>query len=266
MTSIEKISFEEYKARPGINNSALCEFRRSPAHYAEYMKNGKTKSPAMGYGDVLHKLVFQPQEYLPRLATAPVKGRKTKKWAEAEKSNPDLLYVSESEKAQIVGMVGSIQQSKEVMDLLKGGVPEQSLFADHESTGLQMKGRLDFLCADGKTILDLKTTEDAREGPFERQVGKYGLHFQAAYYRKLAKLCGLTHTRFVFLALEKRPPYGLMLHELEVVSMGYAADKNEEALLKLKRCFDSNMFQCYEPGIRTITLPMQYIEMSEEDL
>lgn len=264
MTSIEKISNAEYDARPGVRNSALHHFRRSAAHYKAYLENQKPRTPAMGFGDVLHKLIFQTEEFLPKLTTAPVKGRNSKKWTKAEQENPDNLYVTDAERKQIVGMVESIQTNKEVMDLLKGGHAEQSLFADHDKTGLQLKAKIDFLCADGKTILDLKTVEDARELAFERSVARYGWHFQCSYYRKLAKLCSLTHTRFLFLAVEKQPPHGTMLHELEIVSTGYAHDKNEEALMKLKQCVDSGMFPNYDPGVRTITLPMYAMELDEE--
>lgn len=264
MTSVEKLTNAEYDARPGIRNSALNHFRRSAAHYKAYLESQKLRTPAMGFGDVLHKLVFQTAEFLPKLTTSPVKGRNAKKWLKAEKENPDNLYVTESEKVQIVGMIEMIQKNKEVMALLKGGHAEQSLFADHDKTSLQLKAKLDFLCADGKTILDLKTVEDAREAAFERSVARYGWAHQGAFYRKVAKLCSLTHTRFVFMAIEKSLPHCIMLHELEVVSMGYAHDKNEESLAKLKQCIDNKEFPGYEPGIRTITLPMYAMDLDDE--
>lgn len=219
----------------------------------------------MGFGKVTHALVFECNDSLPRLAIGPTKGRRTKKWKAMEQDRPDLLLVTKDEQKQLVGMVSSIQQHKKLMELLKGGHAEQSLFADHPRTGLQLKGRLDFICNDGKTILDLKTCQDARVPAFERNVAKYGWHFQAAYYKYLAKLCSLTHTRFIFVSIEKVRPWGINLHELEVVSMGYAYDKNGEALERLKECQDKNSWPCYEEEIQTITLPMYAMEL-EEDL
>lgn len=264
MTSIEKISFEEYQKRPGINNSTLNRFRRSPAHYQAYQNGDDEKTCAMGFGLVMHRLVFETQEWLPRLTVGPTKGRDTKKWIEMEAERPDLMLVTEDEHKQIVGMIGAIQKHKKLMELLKGGHAEQSLFADHPGTDLQLKGRLDFICNDGKTILDLKTCQDARVPAFERNVAKYGWHFQAAYYKYLAKLCGLTHNNFCFVAIEKSRPWGIQLHSLEVVSMGYAYDKNGEALERLKECQDKNSWPCYDEEIQTITLPMYAMELDEE--
>lgn len=264
-TSVEKLSFEDYKARPGINNSSLNHFRRSPAHYKAYTELPDKKTPAMGFGLVVHKLVFECSEALPRLAVGPTKGRDTQKWIAMEADRPDLLLVTEDEQKQLVGMVGAIQKHKKLMELLKGGHAEQSLFAVHPATGLQLKGRLDFICDDGKTILDLKTCQDARVPAFERNVAKYNWAMQAAYYRTLAKLCSLTHTRFLFVSIEKVKPFGIGLHELEVVSMGYATDKNEQALKSLKECQDTNLWPCYGQEINTISLPMYAIEL-EEDL
>lgn len=264
-TSMENLSFEDYKARPGINNSSLNHFRRSPAHYKAYTELPDKKTPAMGFGLLAHALLLQPDEYLPRLETGPTKSRDTQKWREAELDNPEAVFVTEEEKSQLVGMATAIQRNKPVVELFKNSHSEQSLFASHQKTGLAIKGRLDLLSGDGKTILDLKTCEDARESAFERTVAKFGYHFQAAYYKRLAKLCGLTHSRFVFLAVEKRYPHGVMMHELEVVSSLYADEKNEECLVRLKECLDKNEWPGYDEQIQTITLPSYAIEM-EDDL
>src|SRR6185503_7692929 len=101
---------------------------------------------------------------------------------------------------------------------------------------------------------------------FERTVAKLGYHFQAAFYKLMSKLCGLNHSIVNFVAVEKLPPYGIQLHSLEVVSMGYAYDKNEQALLSLKQCRETGVWPCYSEEIQTITLPMYAMELGEEGL
>jgi hypothetical protein len=257
------MTFQEYQAIDAVNFSSLKYLAQSPAHYKEKKDNPTPPTEAQQFGDVLHKVVFRTVEWLPRLQTGPTATRSSKAWKEAVEANPDALFVTEKERPKLEGMVNSILRNKTVMGYIKGGAPEVPLVAKDPESGLMLKGQLDLLAADGRTILDLKSCKDARVSAFEGDISKFQYFQQAAQYLTLARLCGYPHKTLLFLAIEKTPPYGCMLHALEPCSLGLGIDANRRDLAKLKECIEKNEWPSYSEEVQICSVKPW--AMPEED-
>ena len=118
--------------------------------------------------------------------------------------------------------------------LFTGGVAEQSCY--WSQTVYYADARAEVLCkcrpdyvkaiSGGYVIVDLKTTLDARERPFQgRAYWDLGYHLSAAHYvTGLTEIRGTPPQAFIFVAVEKEPPYA-GFHSTKEVSKEGPGDK-----------------------------------------
>ena len=95
--------------------------------------------------------------------------------------------------------------------LLLSGKHEQSFFWTDDMTGEKCKCRPDAMYETDEIgiIVDLKSCESAETESFMRDVVKYGYDMQAAMYRKGVEINTGKKWGFVFIAIEKKPPYAV---------------------------------------------------------
>lgn len=81
------------------------------------------------------------------------------------------------------------------------------------------KARLDNMVIEGDTgyIVDVKSCQSAKRGPFKYDSKKWGYDIQGAFYHDLVSYKWrnmLTHIRFLFCAVETSPPYNVGWYEM----------------------------------------------------
>jgi hypothetical protein len=219
----------EYHAHPAISKSKLDSINRSPLHYwSRFIDTSQPQAPpseAMLFGSAFHTALLEPDLFATTYQQAPQLPRNTKAgkeaWAAAAQPGITLLKCDDWER--ILGMQKSI-----LAHPLGGRImqtPKQvecSLFSTDPETGLQLKARPDIL-TDSGWVIDLKTTVDASQQGFERAIGTYRYHVQAAHYLKvIAAATGRDLQGFLFLAVEKTPPYAVQIFRCapEVIDQG----------------------------------------------
>jgi len=95
--------------------------------------------------------------------------------------------------------------------LLQGGKAEQSFYAIDKETGELIKCRTDYLAGD--IIVDVKTTDDASPAGFGKSAANYRYPLQVAWYHDVLDAAFVEHpAHWVFLAVEKEPPYAIGLY------------------------------------------------------
>lgn len=108
------------------------------------------------------------------------------------------------------------------------------------------RARPDWLSDDG-IMFDLKTTAD-NAGPEDwgrSAMFVYGYDFQAEFYRRgLRAITGREHP-FLFIAVEKSPPYGIAVHGLTGEAQDAAAQDVDEAIRKWQWCTAKNVWPGY---------------------
>ena len=97
-----------------------------------------------------------------------------------------------------------------IKGLFTGGKAEQSFFAVDPETGELIKCRPDYLHDTGWALLDLKTTKDAHPRAFAKDVANLGYDISVPwYFDVLSTLYGEAPQNFIWVAVEKKPPFAM---------------------------------------------------------
>jgi exodeoxyribonuclease VIII len=219
----DNISLKEYHALPGWSKTRLDLIHRSPAHMVYAMENPKDSTPAMAFGSALHCAVLTPAIYHEQYAIAPECDKRTKDgkniFAEFEEKNHGKDIISAIQAGQIEQMKQAIFAHPLASQLLQNGEAEQSFFWIDKTTGLQCKARPDYLRYD-EICIDLKTTEDATFKAFQRSFYNYRYHVQGAFFIDgIFQATQMQCSDFVIIAIEKEPPFGIMVYRFDDLSI-----------------------------------------------
>ena len=137
--------------------------------------------------------------------------------------------------------------------LIAGSDCERSAFA--ESDGLVLKSRFDILPRSGNIIADRKTCEKADLESVEKAMAQYEYYIQAAFYLRVANLLGLDRSAFVFIFVEKTPPYAVACYQPCDLLMNAAELIINRDLHLLKSCYASGKWPGYSEQITACGLP-----------
>lgn len=252
-----------YHARhPGlVSKSALDLVHRSPLHYKSWLDGAEEElTPALAFGAAFHCALLEPDVFDREYASAPDFGdcrkpdnRKARDaWREKNASRKRL---SESDDDAITRMVEAVQGHPLAGRMMRDGEPELTVRWTDADTGLQCKSRADYYVRSLGMIVDIKSTCDASYQAFRRDIVNYRYHVQDGLYRDGFAAAGAPVKHFVFVAVEKTPPYAIGVYTLDDagVAIGYAAAHQDIATLA--KCIKSNEWPGYPVSIRTIDLP-----------
>jgi hypothetical protein len=208
----------EYFAADGLNNSYLWRLiNKTPAHAQVQTE----KTDAMTLGSAVHLAVLQPELADKGIKQGP-KDRRGKPWKEAieEADAAGVILLTEGDYHTCMTMRDRVWQNPAIAAILGGGgaIYEQAAFFEYR--GLQCKLKMD--CAKD-VLIDLKTSADASPRGFAQSVAHYGYHQQAASYTygwnsaiyQAGMAGGSSINTFLFLVVEKSPPYAPAIYELD---------------------------------------------------
>ena len=261
-----------YRKCPGICQSDLKEMI-TPAHYRAVIDASRQPpSDAQIIGTLTHALVLcQRRDFVAIPEDAPKKP--TKAQLEAKKpsddtiaainwwnmfiaANPGKQLLKKDEADQIENIAASVRAHPDASAILKSqGNNEVACFKIHERTGLLLRGRADRVCTDSNNytvIPDLKTCQSggASYDEFRKDIFKWGYHRQADFYLSL-----FDASFFVFIAVEKDPPYAVAVYDLESRDIELGRRENERDLSTIAECTKSGVWPAYPTGIRRISMP-----------
>lgn len=206
----------EYRQHEGVSRSQLWKLRESPEKAKYAWEHPEPPTPALLFGQAVHKLLLEPDTFDAEFAIKPKFDGRTKAGKEAQAAFDGTLngrsVITLEQYETAVEMRNKAISEPFVKKLLQGE-HEKPMFWVDDLTGEPCKIRLD--CeptarVDGRPlIVDYKSTEDASTDGFMRSAIKYGYDFQAAMYSEgYEKNTGVTPL-FVFIAQEKKPPYSV---------------------------------------------------------
>lgn len=240
--------------------STLKYYDRSPAHYLQAVLNPPERTPAMLIGSALHCRVLEPDQFSSRYAVAPSGlDRRTKSgkeaWAafEAESTGKDILTAEQAE--QIEGMATALLAPGSVSAklLTRCDHREQVIHWNDLHTDLHCKGVVDAFGAD--FALDIKTTDDASSQSFSRTLYNYQYHGQAAFYVDGLRQCGSPISDFLFVVVEKAPPFGVCAYSCTEEVLGAGRLLYQRLLVKHAECLAAGEWHGYINRVQDIYLP-----------
>ena len=255
-----------YHAHSAVSKSHLDLVAKSPLHYwARYLDPNRVPqepTAAMQIGSAVHTHILELDQWDAQYVVAPAGiDRRTKvgkaEWEVFQTAIGTRTVISR-EDADLVMRIGRSVLGHPAAAYLLGlpGKAETTHMWVDEATGLQCKCRPDWLLDDGSMIVDLKTTEDASPRGFQKSIAQWRYHIQASFY-----LDGLQHAtgkrpeQFVFIAVEKKPPYVCAVYVADQQMIEIGRDTARRDLDKLNVCKAADYWPGYSDGIEQINLP-----------
>jgi len=135
-----------------------------------------------------------------------------------------------------------------------GGQTELSYFWD--DLGLvKGKCRPDWIDKHGEIVIDVKTTIDASPKGFQKSISNWGYHLQLGWYLRGLQKLGLDSYDFIFIAIEKTPPFSVGVYRADQEMINYAMNKLDEIVPEIDKALAAQEFPDYTPEITSIGLP-----------
>jgi hypothetical protein len=252
------VPYDEYRSWPAASQSMLKTIRdKSPAHALWERLHPSEPTPALILGTAVHMAVLQNDLFKRTYTVAPQVDRRTKAgkeaWADFVAANSDKNILTADDYAQCMAIYNSVAHHPIASQLLEGESERSALWQD-PMTGVMCKGRFDKEARIG-VIADLKTTLDASPEAFTRSIWNYGYYMQGGHYLKGAQTLGLDVHGFVFIAVEKAPPYCVAVYHLtpDAAKAGY--DETLQLLEIYQKCQESGVWPGYPEEAVEIGLP-----------
>lgn len=256
------ITNEEYHAdKTHISCSGTGLIHQAPAKYYAAHLDPKRKprkdSKVFDFGSAGHKIILEQNEFDKEFIVSPNftgEGSKFRKDMFAA-ANKDKTVVSINTLEDIQGMRKSIYAHPIASELLKNGVAEQSYTWIDPITGAKCKCRPDWWNEKLKYIVDIKTTVDASDDGFQYSAKKFRYHVQSPFYFDGMEANMMHPKRFVFIAVEKDPPYCVNVFHYESHEMEHGREIYREDLETYQKCLESDKWPGYSEDIKVLEIP-----------
>jgi hypothetical protein len=244
----------DYHAHPSISKSGLWEiYTRTPAHYRFSEREEKSH---FTLGAAAHCAILTPDLLETAFHCGP-DDRRGNKWKDAQAYAASLgAEVLTSSDWNVAMRVRDAAGKHGILEELRTGATstELSAFAHDPETGYMTRCRLDMRSADMNLGVDLKTTTDASPAAFAKSVVNYGYHAQEAHYSDVWKnATGHGLDGFIFVVIEKAPPYAVAVYELppEIVAEGRAIIR--KAFRTYAECMKADEWPAYPTTVQPLT-------------
>jgi len=219
------VSHNDYHAMKDIaSNSYLGRLDKCPAAAKVPMED----TPALLFGRAFHSFILDGEDSFKRdFAVSPPVDRRTKDgklaYAQFCEGNKDKTIIDTDDVYTIEAMYSAVATHPFAAPLLMVGRSEMSVFWTDEKTGLPCKCRPDRIPdGDHGVILDLKSVRSADIHSFTRDVMTYGYAREAGMYIEgFNTVSNAKVDAFVFICVEKEPPYRTEVYTLDDLFIEY---------------------------------------------
>lgn len=268
---IEKVPFDTYQKMEGLNASGMKTlFNFTEEHYYEERFNGveKKETDAQRFGFLLHAAVLEPEYFLNHYAVEPEADKRTsagkniyRDWIEKQKA--DALIINKKEYDQLMGILDKLSGHSTASRLLGTGLREVSMWWTDPITDILCKGRPDAITSHFD-IVDIKTCKDARPQSFFSQVDRLCYDLQAAHYIEGLKAIGKNRNpEFIWIAIEKEPPYALAVYPASIPIIDGGFKKARIAIAKYKKAKETGVWPGYNQDFTPLIPPEWYLRKLE---
>jgi exodeoxyribonuclease VIII len=244
-----------------IGKHSLDIFARSPAHYyATLDAEDEARTDALNIGSAFHVAVLEPDLYkhkvlvLPDLDMRSSKNRDLRDRIIAD-DGEGKVHLKAAHEPLIEAMAKSVRQHPAARKLLARGRPEVTAYWTDPETGLRGKSRADWLSDLDGVFVDLKSALSAAPGEFARAAANNRYHVQDAYYSRAFEENGIHIEHFVFIVVEKEPPYVTSCFQLDVTARLKGEELYMDELRRMAECRAKNHWPGYGDGVIDLSLP-----------
>lgn len=263
------LPFSEYLALPGLNQSKLGALKSCPQKFRWLSDFTQPDTDALKIGRAIHTAVLEPDQFNASFLCLPDLDRRTKAgreaYADLVSQNAEKTLLRPDDFKMAFEVATAIRSNPHCNYLLDGAHTEISLEWHDKGTGVPCKARVDAYNEGMGMVIDLKTTIDASRSGFSKKIFSYGYHRQAAWYLEALRSQGEAAQHFVFIAVEKTPPYAVGLYRLNDDTLRLSKQENDRLLAIYSECSRTDSWPGYTQGIEDITIP-DYATNSMEEM
>ena len=141
-------------------------------------------------------------------------------------------------------MRDSVLNHPQISSLFDNGRPEVSAWGQHAATKLLTKCRCDWLRSDG-IVIDLKTSVSSSPDGFSLECAKYNYALQQSHYMNTLSTAGYQQKEFLFVVVEKEPPFLCQCYVLDEHSVRIAEQTYHKTLQHICRCHNDDKWPSY---------------------
>lgn len=271
---LHEIGFAQYRELPELNFSVAKYIKDCPRKMRSVQQHGIKTTTAMELGTAVHTAVLEPnlfkRQYKQGLAAV---RRGTKAWNEHAEKFPKAITLKHAEYREVTDMRDSVMSNVDAKNLLntpqsKGGFTESSMTWVDETTGLDLKCRIDKMIVgdDDHVIIDLKTTADASPRAMSNRMVQAPFHYllQMAWYQRGFEAVFGEKPRAVIVAIEKSVGYPTAVYDIAPTDMDFAQAEISEMLDMITTAYDEDGEGHYHRQM--LDLPKWwYLDSTEED-
>ena len=255
---------EAYDAIIATNWSSLKTMAESPAHYRHsLLTETREQTDPMLVGEALHVATLEPAHLDERFICYPER-RAGKDWDAFQAAYKTKKILTAKQWHDVQSMTAAVRRDPIAKKYIVGGEPEVTLRWTTERDGyrVECKGRLDYLVP--HATVDLKSAVDGSPDGFGRDAFKMLYHGQGAWYHDGLLLARGEDRPFVFVVVEKSPPYLVQVYTLEAADLLMGRELYEGLLDKREACRRADAWPGYGTGELPLTLPRwAYFDESE---
>lgn len=241
------VTYVEYCALPGKRVTALRELGRSAKHYLHRLAVPKRTKP-LALGTAAHVATLEPDTFDATLAVwgersdgGALRPRRGKDYDAFVIEHAGQTIITEDEYTTALAIQRAVRADPNAMRYLAAGQPEVSMVWVDAETGIDMKGRVDWMpppTRECHVLAGLKTCRDIRTEHFGKQAANLGYALAwAAYHDGYQAITGES-PKMVEVVVESAPPYdcGVYVIPSDILELG--RNEYRDLLAKLRECED----------------------------
>lgn len=247
----------DYFQKPGLSFHQIKDFAKSPRFYLEKhvmrVISDRDKA-AYAFGRAVHCRVLEGEEtFAKRFVIAPPEhttasgglstSKATRDW-QATLRGKEIIGGADADLVQTIAV--RVNANPFAAELLRTGLPEVELASTWE--GVEVKGRVDWLCADRRLCPDLKTTRCLED--FPGQCWDFGYDQQVAWYLRLT---GATDAPL--LVVETEQPHRVAVYRFSAANLAAADQRNRQLLARFSACRETDTWPADPAEIITLSRP-----------
>ncbi|MEX3764437.1 PD-(D/E)XK nuclease-like domain-containing protein [Paraburkholderia phenoliruptrix] len=264
-TGLVEITNDAYHAGPGISKSHLDAIaEQSPLHYWYEYENPdrppREETEALCLGSAIHSAILEPDLFTKNYIASPPFNRRTndgkKMFADFCEENQGKGILLPAEYDMCIATRDAVHRHPVAAGLLRNGRAEQSFYAYDQETGELIKCRFDFLHDGGGMAIDLKSANSAAPARFAKDAANFRYDIAPAwYFDVLRQLYGERPKHWVWLVVEKEPPYAVGLYYARVEDIERAHNAARRDFMRIVNCRRANDWPDYAHNIDPLELP-----------
>lgn len=283
------MTFDAYRALPGVNWTTAKAILRSPLYYQHVLKNPIADKPSMAFGRAAHCAVLEPREFPrryvyvdsdwiehPRLSrnnkegkafrdrlideghgdVAKIKDADAYKRAVFALEHPGQEAITADDYQRCLDIGDAVRSHLEAGPLLVGdGSNEMVIEWIDERTGIECKGRIDRVSDSPRALVDLKTALTVEERTFGRRARSLGYFGQLAWYADGYEAAAGIALPPVIVSVESEAPYDVAVERFDDLALRKGREEYHAALDLIAWCRKEGKWPGVCPGSRLIWMP-----------